>query len=239
MSETVADRAVVVSSDTLVIAVLGAESTGKTTLAQALAERIEQATGLATTWVPEVLRSWCDAAGRTPRADEQSAIAERQHADISAAMQRHAVVIADTTALMTTVYSGLLFNDRSLDTIAVAAHREQVALSLLTAIDIPWQPDGRQRDGPQVRGPVDNALRQLLIAHRLPWALVSGLGPMRVEAALDAVAPLLRSRSTPRQGLFTRLAQRNAELPASPWICEKCDQPECEHALRHGRAPGL
>lgn len=222
----------------LVIAVLGAESTGKTTLAQALAERIAQATGLATTWVPEVLRRWCDDHGRTPRADEQRAIAERQHADIGAAMQDHAVVIADTTALMTAVYSALLFNDRKLEAMAVAAHRAQVVLSLLTAIDIPWQPDGQQRDGPQVRGPVDNALRQLLIAHRLPWALVSGLGPARVEAALDAVAPLLRSRSTPRQGLFTRLARRNAALPTGPWICENCDQPECEHALRSGPAPG-
>ncbi len=223
------------TSNTLVIAMLGTESTGKTTLAQALAERIAQETGLATTWVPEALRRWCDAQGRTPRADEQRGIVDQQHADISAAMQNHPVVVTDTTALMTAVYSSLLFNDRSLDAPAVVAHRNQVALSLLTAIDIPWQPDGQQRDGPQMRGPVDSALRRMLIENRLPWSLVSGLGPARVESALDAVAPLLRSRAAPRGGLFTRLAQRDSALPPGPWVCEKCDQPECEHALRqHG-----
>ena len=36
------------------------------------------------------------------------------------------------------------------------------ALTLLTALDIDWQPDP-QRDGPQVREPVDTALRELLI----------------------------------------------------------------------------
>jgi nicotinamide riboside kinase len=238
MSETAPGMTDAVKTGALVIAVLGAESTGKTTLAQTLAERIKQTTGLATTWVPEALRTWCDIHGRTPRPDEQRAIAERQHADISAAMHGHAVVIADTTALMTTVYSDLLFNDRSLDRMAIAAHQHQVALSLLTAIDIPWQPDGQQRDGPHVRGPVDSALRKLLIEHRLPWALVSGLGPARVDAALDAVAPMLRSRGTPRQGLFTRLAQRNAAMPSGTWFCEKCDQPDCEHALRSGPALG-
>jgi hypothetical protein len=48
------------------------------------------------------------------------------------------------------------------------------------------------------------------------------------------VAPLLRRRALPRDGLFSRLARRNAEAPAWQWVCEKCDVPECEHAqLRH------
>ena len=64
----------------LVVALLGAESTGKTTLARALAEALAHETGEAATWVPETLLEWCEAAGRTPRADEQLAIAQAQHA---------------------------------------------------------------------------------------------------------------------------------------------------------------
>jgi molybdopterin-guanine dinucleotide biosynthesis protein len=46
------------------IALLGAESTGKTQLAQALGLRLQQQ-GLRVTVVPEVLREWCDRQGRT------------------------------------------------------------------------------------------------------------------------------------------------------------------------------
>ena len=60
---------------TLRVAIVGAESTGKTTLAHALAQRLAADTGLRTTWVPEHLRAWCSERGRTPRPGEQPAIA--------------------------------------------------------------------------------------------------------------------------------------------------------------------
>jgi len=42
------------------IAIVGAESTGKTALAQALAAELATLTGLRCTWVGEWLRSWCE-----------------------------------------------------------------------------------------------------------------------------------------------------------------------------------
>ena len=175
-----------------VIALLGAESTGKTTLAAALASRLAADTGLAVAWVPEWLREWCGRRGRTPRADEQADIARTQHQRIDAAAVGHALVIADTTALSTAVYSRLLFGDDTLRSHAVALHRS-VALTLLTAPDLPWVADGLQRDGPAMRGPVDTALRELLLEHALPWAPVAGHGAARLEAALDALAPVLQA----------------------------------------------
>ena len=216
---------------TLKIAILGAESTGKSTLAQDLAAALAEATGLRCTAVPEWLRTWCEQEGRTPRPHEQLAIAEAQHAQIEAAALTHDIVVCDTTAVMTAVYSRLLFNDRSLEPLAVM-HQLRMQLTLLTALDIPWLPDGLQRDGPQVREPVDNLVRELLMAHGLRWSLVSGSGAQRLQSALDAVAPLLRSRPAPRRGLFSRLAQRNAEPAARAWSCENCDDPSCEHRLR-------
>lgn len=180
-----------------VIALLGAESTGKTTLARALAQRLADETGQRATWVPEVLREWCEAAGRTPRADEQLAIAQAQHARIEQAAAAHALVVCDTTALMTAVYSRLIFGDRSLEAWAVQAHA-RVSLTLLTALDLPWVADGLQRDGPQVQQPVDAALQELLHAHALPWARVAGHGLARLEAAWAAVQPLLSSAATSR-----------------------------------------
>lgn len=215
-------------AEALRVAIVGAESTGKTTLAAALAPRLAQETGLRVTWVPEVLREWCIHVGRTPRPHEQAAILRGQNDRIEAAAATHDVVVCDTTAMMTAVYSRLLFADRSLEERAVTLQR-RMALTLLTALDLPWVPDPL-RDGPHVREPVDGLLRGLLIGHQLPWALVSGQGKARVESAVDALAPLLRPAAA-RGGLFTRLAERNAEPAARRWRCEHCDDPACEHRL--------
>jgi nicotinamide riboside kinase len=218
-------------TEALCIAIVGAESTGKTTLAAALAPRLARDSGLKVAWVPELLREWCDHTGRTPQAHEQGAILRGQHERISAAAASHDIVVCDTTALMTAVYSRLIFRDDSLEQRAATLHR-RMAITLLTALDLPWVPDGLQREGPQVREPVDSALRELLAAYRLPWSLVAGQGPARLGMAVDAVAPLLRQRRTPGRGLFTRLDERNAEPAARTWRCENCDDPGCEHRSR-------
>jgi len=76
---------------------------------------------------------------------------------------------------------------------------------------------------------VDRALRELLIAHRLPWAVVSGQGEARLENAVAALAPLLRPRNVsnpgPGQGLFTRLQTRHAPSARQRWACDCCKAP--------------
>ncbi len=213
-----------------VIAIVGAESTGKSTLAVALAARIADSTGLTCIAVSEVLREWCDREGRTPRADEQLGIATTQQQRIDEAAATHAVVVADTTPLMIALYSLHLFGDASLLPMAIAAQR-RAALTLLTALDLPWIADGLQRDGEHVREPVDRALRALLTEHGIAWSVVGGQGAARLDQAFDAATPLLARLAPPQSGLFTRLAERQAALPAWRWVCEKCDMPDCEHAL--------
>ena len=217
----------------LLVAIVGAESTGKTTLAAALAESLARKTGrsgLRVAWVPEVLREWCAHSGRTPLAHEQASIMRAQHERLTAAAQSHEVVVCDTTALMTAVYSRIVFGDRSLDERAIALHR-RVDLTLLTALDLPWVPDGLQRDGPHVREPVDNALRELMNLGGIEYAIVSGSGDARLHNALAATLPLLHAGEAPtmprRGGLFTGLAaDRGAR-----WSCECC-VPAYERALQ-------
>jgi nicotinamide riboside kinase len=221
------------ADDALVFAIVGAECTGKTTLARGLADRITRETGLAATWVPEWLRTWCDREGRTPRPDEQAGVARAQQQQIEDACRRFPIVVCDTTPLMTAVYSQHLFGDASL-LAAAADQQRRHALTLLTAPDLPWVADGIQRDGPQVREPVDALLRDALICNALPFVVIGGRGEARLDAALDAVSPRLRQRSAPGNGLFTRLARRDAAQPPWPWTCDRCDAPDCEHALRGG-----
>ena len=60
-----------------VIVLLGAESTGKTTLARELQAALG-AHGESVALVEEYLREFCDRHGRTPRHNEQSGIAREQ-----------------------------------------------------------------------------------------------------------------------------------------------------------------
>ncbi len=234
--------------DACVIAIVGAESSGKTSLARTLAQALAARSGLACTWVPEYLRQWCDEQGRTPRRDEQAAIARRQSALIDAAAAQHAIVVCDTTALMTAVYSHTVFGDDSLDDEALALHR-RCRLTLLTALDLPWVADGLMRSGAHVQLPVDERLRTLLARGPVPWSLISGHGDARLAAALAVCERHLppmggtRSNLEPplRTGLFTRLSAAGS----GGWQldCERCSDPRCEHlallAARRGAAPSV
>ena len=168
-----------------VVALLGAESTGKTTLAQSLGDTLARR-GERVAVVPEYLREFCDRSGRTPRPDEQRLIAAEQTRRIAEAAAAHEVVIADTTALMIAVYSEQVFGDTALYEEALAAHA-RADLTLLTALDLPWQADGLQRDGPHVREPVDATVRAALARAALGCAVVFGHGPARLANALAAL----------------------------------------------------
>jgi hypothetical protein len=100
-------------------------------------------------------------------------------------------------------------------------------ITLLTALDIPWVPDGLQRDGPHVRPPVDAHVRARLVAWGVPWSVVSGAGAARTSNAVDALRPVLRKRlrgtaSAPEAGPDGARLRR---------YCEDCDDPLFERLL--------
>jgi nicotinamide riboside kinase len=175
-----------------VVALLGAESTGKTTLAGEIAAALA-ARGIAVEVVGEFLREFCDDHRRTPGRDEQAAIAATQTARIDAAAGRSDVVVADTTALMIAVYSDLVFADTGLYDDALAAQR-RLDLTIVTALDLPWQADGLMRDGAHVREPVDAKLRAALGRGGIATTTIAGAGPARVAAALAAIDAALAAR---------------------------------------------
>lgn len=205
-----------------VIALVGAESTGKTELARAIAQRLQER-GTPTTLVGEYLREWCEREGRTPRPDEQQAIADEQARRIEAAAAS-GVVVADTTALMTAVYSEQLFADTTLYGDALAAQR-RYAITLLTALDLPWVADD-MRDGPHARQPTDTLLRAALAGAKLPFAVVHGTGGERLANAWNAINSIAGNEGRPRSR-----NQSDAKPASWSWPCEKCSDPECEHKL--------
>ena len=213
------------------MALLGAESTGKTALAQGIQAHF-QARGIPTALVPEYLRTWCDAAGRTPRPEEQQGIAQEHARQLSAPTDVR-LLVADTTPLMVAVYSDYLFGDRSLYPFALE-HQRSYHLTLLTGLDLPWVADGLQRDGAHVREPVDTLVRAALDSAGISYRIVYGSGTARLDNALFAINSAATCGGIKNaQAIF-----RSENVTSRPWACEKCSDPDCEHKLFSGLLRG-
>ena len=211
------------------IALLGAESTGKTQLSLGLAQALRER-GHAVHVVPEFLRTWCDQQGRTPEPHEQAGIAHQQAMAVLA--HQSGTVISDTSPLMTAVYSHKLFNDESLYAFAFA-HQRLFDMTLLTGLDLPWVPDGLQRDGPHVREPIDAMVRAALQVAGIAYKVIYGQEEERLHNALLALGPdthsvdpvLLAAQMARTQGQYALNQGRTV------WACDKCSDADCEHRL--------
>jgi len=171
------------------VAILGAASSGKSTLAAALAARYN------TLWVPEYLREFVDMLGRVPVAEDQFPIASTQVAREDAAAAVAAgmggrFLFCDTTPLMTAVYSRHYFG--GIDArLAQLVATQRYDITLVTASDIPWVEDGLHREPEDVIVTIRALLAEELAARGVAHHLISGDGAQRlsqVERLLDALA---------------------------------------------------
>lgn len=73
----------------------------------------------------------------------------------------HPWVVTDPAPVMTAVYSLVYFDDRHLLDRGLR-HARGYDLLVWCAPDIPWRPDGDQRDGPDRRQAADDVIRALV-----------------------------------------------------------------------------
>lgn len=113
--------------------------------------------------MPEVLREFVDLHGRPPKRDEQRHIMAEQcdREEKAGEVCGHPWLVVDPAPLMTAVYSVVYFDDRQLLDIALD-HAGRYDLLVWCAPDIPWRPDGDQRDGPDRRQAADEVIRNLV-----------------------------------------------------------------------------
>ena len=178
------------------VAILGAESSGKSTLAATLAANY------GTLWVPEYLREFVDSHGRVPREEDQVVIARTQlrrenalaaHAAGTATTgeEGRRLLFCDTAPLMTAVYSRIYWGRVDADLLALEAAHDY-ALTLVAAPDLPWVPDGLQRESEAVRQRVHDCLLTVLAERGIAFTLLTGdlaQRVRRVEELLDIDAP--------------------------------------------------
>ena len=165
------------------IAVLGAESSGKSTLCDALARRY------GTVWVPEYLREFVDTRARVPFESDQYPIACAQLArEDEAAGRASRWLFCDTTPLMTALYSRQYWG-RVDPQLARLESRHDYAWTLVTAPDSPWEPDGLQRESEEVRQKVHRMLVETWEARCIPYVLLEGSLEQRLHRVEGLLGP--------------------------------------------------
>lgn len=167
------------------VAIVGAESSGKSTLAEALAH------AYGTLWVPEYLREFVDVRGRVPEESDQYGIALTQmNREDQAARHATRFLFCDTTPLMTALYSRWYWG-RIDAQLAQLESRHDYAFTLVAAPDSPWVADGLQRESEQVRQTIHQHVLARLDERQIPYLLMAGSLPERllqVERYLSTAA---------------------------------------------------
>lgn len=164
------------------VVLLGAESSGKTTLARALAAR------LGTAWVPEYGRALWEAQNGQLALDDFVRIAEthRQHED-EAALGAHCFLFVDTNALTTQLYAFFYHGtcpDRVQALAASCAGR--YARTFVCAPDFPFAQDGTRLPS-EVQRYMDGAVRHDLALRGIAYTVLKGPLEARVETVIRAL----------------------------------------------------
>ncbi|MGO2279150.1 AAA family ATPase [Psychrobacter sp. AOP7-C1-14] len=173
------------------VAVLGAESTGKTTLCRDLAAYFD------TSWVSEYMRTYlqakwdneqltCTWEDLLPIAQGQITLENTLAKQVAQTSDTSHYLFCDTSLFELMVYSYWYYGNcpSALKQAALAHHYD---LILLTDVDIPWVADDL-RDSPHQRDEISAYFASQLNKHQKPFQRISGDRDERVQKVVAQLA---------------------------------------------------
>lgn len=178
------------------VCIVGAESTGTTTLAQELAAHYQ------TVWVPEYGRKYCEDLSASGfdlwnypwKSPEFFHIAQAQcEFEDKLAREANRILICDTDPLATAIWHERYMKIRSQEVEKLSEGR-RYELHIVTDCDIPFVQDGL-RDGEMVREWMTRRFEERLVERHMPWIRVSGTQTQRLKSSIEKIDPLLRPHS--------------------------------------------
>lgn len=185
MEETLAQK----PSTCIRIVLFGPESTGKTTLAQQLAEHYN------TVWVEEYMREYLQEKWNEEKEvckpEDLLPIARGQMAKENNYIKKaNSVLICDTNLLELKVYSEVYYDGYCEPEIDRYAVENFYDLYFLTYIDTPWMPDDL-RDKPNDRQNMFTIFERSLQQHKKPYVVLKGDQNERLKSAISNIDKLL------------------------------------------------
>lgn len=170
------------------VVLFGPESTGKSSLAEALANIYN------TEWVPEFARDYlqdkynnsaevCAPSDLIPIAKGQIQL------ENSKAKKANEFLFCDTNVLQTLTYANVYFDNFQSDVLEQCVKQHQYAHYFLTYIDTPWVPDDL-RDKPNERMKMFTIFENTLIQKHLPYTILKGDIRQRLQKAKSILKTL-------------------------------------------------
>lgn len=174
----------------LKIAVVGPESTGKSTMAQYLAQCLDSL------YVPEYARYYCKNLQNQYTLQDEINIFYGQLAleEAIAAQNKNKFLICDTTIMTVKIWCDYLFQHTPIEVVTEVKQRKY-DLYLLMDIDLPWENDPL-RDFPNQREYFMGIWKQELENIRANYTIISGQGKDRLNNGLKAAKEFLDRPST-------------------------------------------
>lgn len=166
------------------IAIVGPESTGKSTMSAYLAEHYH------TVWVPEFARDYCAALTAPPTwQDEINMFYGQVALEEEYIPKANQLLICDTTFITVKIWSDYTFG-RAPQEVLDELPKHPYDLYLLLNIDLPWEEDPL-RDFPHMREHFMEVWHEELKELGANYVVISGAGPERYENAVKAIDQFL------------------------------------------------
>ncbi len=168
------------------IAIVGPESTGKSTLSAKLAAHYD------TEWVHEYAREYLNSINRSYNFDDLKFIAQGQLQEEDRKLEDvSSLLICDTTILTLKIWSEYAF--KKCDPIILNNLERKYDLHLLCNIDLPWVPDP-QREHPDKRKFFFDWHEKELKKQKQNYVIIEGKVGERFESAVKAIDKMLLNK---------------------------------------------
>ena len=167
------------------VVIIGAESTGKTTLAEQLAAHFEAPLSR------EFVRDFVEFIDRPIHVKDLEVIMEGQiNYESEACKYSPRLVFHDTNLLSNSIYADYYFKQQP-KALGSAISLAKYDLYLFCQNEIPWQLDGEQRDSPQATDEIHQAFEKHLTDCPVPVIQIKGNPEDRFHQAIYAIRECL------------------------------------------------
>ena len=168
------------------IAIVGPESTGKSTISSMLAEHYE------TVWVPEYAREYCEKlSAPCTWEDEINMFRGQLELEKELLPKANKILICDTTFITVKIWSDQMFG-KAPQEVLDELPKHPYDFYLLMNIDLPWE-DDPLRDFPNMREHFMEVWHRELQELGANYTVISGQAEERLQNAVRAIDHFLKS----------------------------------------------